>query len=71
MVFFGAECTGHLPKALFYPALNTLPYVTSQPMPVAEDVARRVLCLPLYDGLEPAQVHAICEIIRTQVRLCR
>lgn len=70
-VLSALNAQGIYPKRYFYPALNTLPYVTPQPMPVAEDVARRVLCLPLYDGLEPAQVHAICEIIRTQVCLCR
>ncbi len=39
-------------RRYFYPSLNTLPYLTStQPCPVAEDIASRVLCLPLYPDL--------------------
>ncbi len=39
-------------RRYFYPSLNTLPYLSStQPCPVAEDIASRVLCLPLYPDL--------------------
>jgi dTDP-4-amino-4,6-dideoxygalactose transaminase len=39
-------------RRYFYPSLNTLPYLTTtQPCPVAEDIASRVLCLPLYPDL--------------------
>jgi dTDP-4-amino-4,6-dideoxygalactose transaminase len=39
-------------RRYFYPSLNTLPYLTAtQPCPVAEDIASRVLCLPLYPDL--------------------
>lgn len=38
-----------LTRRLFYPALNTINvYYEKQEMPVAEDIARRVLCLPLH-----------------------
>ena len=51
------------PRRYFYPALNTLAYVGHQPLPVAEDVARRVLCLPLYHDLSLADVARIAGII--------
>lgn len=36
------------PRRYFYPTLNTLPYLQANPaMPVAEDLSKRVLCLPL------------------------
>ena len=39
-------------RRYFYPSLNTLPYLTTtQPCPIAEDIASRVLCLPLYPDL--------------------
>jgi dTDP-4-amino-4,6-dideoxygalactose transaminase len=38
--------------------------VTTAPMPVAEDVASRIACLPLYHGLEKDDVERICAIIR-------
>jgi dTDP-4-amino-4,6-dideoxygalactose transaminase len=41
-----------LARRYFYPTLNTLPYVDqSQKLPVAEDISRRVLCLPLFPGI--------------------
>lgn len=42
-----------VPRRYFYPALNTIEYAKGQPMPSAESVASRILCLPLcYDILE-------------------
>lgn len=41
------------PRRYFYPSLNTLSYVhNEQSMPVSEDIASRILCLPLYGNLE-------------------
>lgn len=43
------------PRRYFYPALNTLPYLQEEwrvPCPVAEDTARRVLCLPMYGEMD-------------------
>jgi dTDP-4-amino-4,6-dideoxygalactose transaminase len=36
------------PRRYFYPSLNNLCYVVNQPMPVSEDISKRILCLPLY-----------------------
>jgi len=53
------------PRRYFYPALNTLPYLSKyQPCPVAESIARRVLCLPLYAELGEMDVERVCTIIR-------
>lgn len=52
------------PRRYFYPSLNTLPYIKNAlPCPVAESVARRVLCLPLYAGLEEEIVERIAHCI--------
>ncbi|MBO2544795.1 DegT/DnrJ/EryC1/StrS family aminotransferase [Salegentibacter sp. BDJ18] len=41
------------PRRYFYPSLNLLDYVNRDRMPVSENIASRVLCLPLYKELEP------------------
>lgn len=53
------------PRRYFYPALNTLPYIEQrQDCPIAEDIARRIICLPLYDDLDKEVVSRICEVIK-------
>lgn len=51
-------------RRYFYPSLNTLPFL-SEPAtcPVSEDIARRVLCLPLYPGLTMEQTGLVCQTI--------
>ena len=52
------------PRRYFYPSLNTLPYLRQAVIqPVSEDVSKRVLCLPLYPGLEPKIQSEIIDII--------
>lgn len=50
-------------RRYFYPSLNTLPYCEYEQMPVSENIATRVLCLPLYYGLKMQDVRRICAII--------
>lgn len=52
------------PRRYFYPALSKLPYVRAQSSPIAEDIASRILCLPLYHTLSDSEVNMICETIR-------
>jgi dTDP-4-amino-4,6-dideoxygalactose transaminase len=52
------------PRRYFYPSLNKLPYVAPQAMPIAESIASRVLCLPLWAELEAVQITRIANIIR-------
>ncbi|SMC75846.1 DegT/DnrJ/EryC1/StrS family aminotransferase [Pedobacter africanus] len=55
-------------RRYFYPSLSTvLPYVESVEMPITEDIARRVMCLPLYHDLSLEEVDLICRLLlRTQ-----
>lgn len=54
------------PRRYFYPALNTLDYVRYSSCPVAESVAARVLCLPLYHDLSlPEQDMIVRTLIKS------
>lgn len=53
-------------RRYFYPALNELPYLQKPSCPVSEDISRRVLCLPLYYGLQEEEVKSILDSI-TQI----
>lgn len=51
-------------RRYFYPSLaQVLPYVSKKEMPIADDIAKRVLCLPLYYDLSVEEVDMICRII--------
>ena len=52
-----------IPRRYFYPSLNTLPYVKNHSMPVSENTAKCILCLPLYVGLNEKDLKKIIEII--------
>jgi dTDP-4-amino-4,6-dideoxygalactose transaminase len=56
------------PRRYFYPALNTLPYVSYQSCPVAEDLANRVICLPLYYDLLKMDQERIVKIILEAIK---
>ncbi len=51
------------PRRYFYPSLNTLDYVARQKTPVAEDIAPRILCLPLSHELSEADVRTISRVV--------
>lgn len=53
------------PRRYFYPALSTLSYVKSNNSKVAEDIAPRILCLPLYYDLTEESVYQIARIIKS------
>ena len=51
-------------RRYFYPSLaKSLPYVAPQDLPVTENIAQRVLCLPLYYDLTLEEVDLICRLI--------
>ena len=57
------------PRRYFYPSLNMLPYLESKySCPVSEDIAKRILCIPLYDSLDDSTIINICEIINRCLR---
>jgi dTDP-4-amino-4,6-dideoxygalactose transaminase len=51
------------PRRYFYPSLNQLEYVNASECPVSESIASRVMCLPLYVGLEESDLELIISII--------
>lgn len=51
------------PRRYFYPSLNKLNYVNNVSMPVADDISKRVLCLPLYYDLLETALKTISGII--------
>jgi len=53
------------PRRYFYPALNELPYLTYQACPIAEDIAKRILCLPLSAEISQEDINQICSIINS------
>ena len=53
------------PRRYFYPSLNQVPYVDKVDMPVSEDVASRIVCLPLYVGLDENDLKRIVSTINS------
>lgn len=65
------ECnkSGIFPRRYFYPSLNNLPYIKSKfSVPNSEDIARRIICLPLYESLSIEEVDMICRVIKRSLR---
>lgn len=57
------------PRRYFFPSLTTLPYVKgANPCPVAESIAPRILCMPLYAELEQNTVSIIMELTTRALR---
>ncbi len=58
-----------LTRRYFYPSLNKLPFVkNAATCNVSEDIASRVLSLPLYDSLAFEDVEKICKIIHSVIQ---
>lgn len=55
------------PRRYFYPSLNTIDFAKGTTMPISENVASRVLCLPLYAGLTEDEVQKITSIINSNL----
>jgi dTDP-4-amino-4,6-dideoxygalactose transaminase len=51
------------PRRYFYPSLNTIDFSKGQSMPISESVASRVLCLPLYVGLDEKSLEKIVRLM--------
>jgi dTDP-4-amino-4,6-dideoxygalactose transaminase len=57
-----------LPRRYFYPSLNKLPHIKQKKdIVVSETIASRVLCLPLYQGLDDKDLNQIINIIKEQL----
>jgi dTDP-4-amino-4,6-dideoxygalactose transaminase len=57
------KTNGINPRRYFYPSLNLLPYIDKKSCPISENIASRILCLPLYHDLSKNNVFKICKII--------
>lgn len=57
------DSAGIHPRRYFYPCLAELPYIQGQNCPIASEMARRVLCLPLYPGLESENIERTAAIV--------
>ncbi|MCC5919845.1 MAG: DegT/DnrJ/EryC1/StrS family aminotransferase [Cyclobacteriaceae bacterium] len=51
------------PRRYFFPSLSDLPYISKTRVPFAEDISKRVMCLPLYFGLQKSDIQRVCNII--------
>jgi dTDP-4-amino-4,6-dideoxygalactose transaminase len=55
------------PRRYFYPSLNTLDFVNGSNCPISESLASRILCLPLFVGLEKEIQSQIIDTINNLV----
>ena len=55
------------PRRYFYPSLSNLPYVNDFKTPISDDISSRILCLPLYYGLNPKEIEMICRLIVSSI----
>lgn len=51
------------PRRYFYPSLDSLDYVETEGGKVSKDISERILCLPLYFGLESERIEEIVSTI--------
>jgi len=57
------------PRRYFYPSLNTIDYTKGLSMPISESIASRILCLPLYAGLEKIDLEKIVALVNRVERM--
>lgn len=57
------------PRRYFYPSVNTYTNILEyQPSPISEDIAKRILCLPLYWKLEQKSIIKIITLIKSELK---
>ena len=55
---------GVFSRRYFYPSLaSALPYIEAKNLEIADDIAKRVLCLPLFYDLTSEEVNLICRLL--------
>lgn len=62
-VFLALENNNIFARRYFSPSLNKLPYFKGESCPISEDIASRILCLPLFHDLSNEDIERICKVI--------
>lgn len=74
-LFEALRSKGIISRRYFYPLISHFPMYraleSSKNLPVAEQAAQQVICLPLYPELEASKIDQICEIVRHPERARR
>ncbi len=55
------------PRRYFYPSLNKLPYLNYKKTCIAEEISKKVLCLPLFMNISESDIRRICRIINKAI----
>ena len=57
-------------RRYFYPSLNLLPHISGikTSCPISEDISSRILCLPLYPGLQESEIAMIVSVIINSIK---
>lgn len=50
---------GVVPRRYFYPSLERVRFYEQKRCPISSDIARRILCLPMYSGLNPEFISSL------------
>jgi len=61
------EQNGYAARRYFYPTLNTLNYLKNESCPIAEDISKRILCLPTFYGLSVEEITQVTTKIRETI----
>lgn len=62
-------------RRYFYPLISEFPMYRGLPsacpdkLPVASDISRRILCLPIYPGLQDEQIEAVADVLASPLRM--
>ena len=52
------------PRRYFYPSLHSLDIFDSESLPVSENIARTIVCLPMYNDLSDGEICKIASLIK-------
>jgi len=67
-VFEALKENGITSRRYFYPSLSKLEYLKhTNPTPIADNIASRVLCLPIFYELEKPTLERICALIKANI----
>ena len=63
-VFVWLANEGVFARKYFYPLLTKLNYVEASDVPVAESIADRILCLPMYHDITEAEIGVVSQLVQ-------